>query len=49
MNIILVVFLGLTLGVFMIAPMSAFAVMGVSEPDGVYCEIKEVKLFATSA
>ncbi len=50
MKRILGVFLGLTLGVFMIAPMSAFAMgMGVSEPDGVYCEINEVRLFATSA
>jgi len=51
MKRILGVFLGLTLGVFMIAPMSAFAGWGrvVSESGGVYCEINEVKLFALSA
>jgi len=49
MKRILGVFLGLTLGVFMIAPMSAGRGMGISEPDGVYCEINEVRLFATSA
>ena len=39
----------------MIVPISAFAVggfccgiKGVSEPEGVYCEINEVKLFALS-
>jgi len=55
MNRIGRVFLGLALGVVMIAPMSAFAgdfqdvAEGVSDPNGVYCEINEVKLFATSA
>ena len=53
MNRILGVCLGLTLAVVMIAPVSALAEaiaeMGASEPNGVYCEINEVKLFATSA
>ena len=58
MNKILGVFLGLTLAVFMIAPVSVFAgvaiqavlgLKGVSDPNGVYCEINEVKLFAMNA
>jgi len=46
-------FFGLTLGVVMIALVSATAGLafprGDSESDGVYCEINEVKLFALSA
>jgi len=54
MNRILGMFLGLTLAVFMIVPVSVFAgvgdeARGVSEPNGVYCEINEVKLFAVTA
>ena len=45
-------FLGLFLGAFMVTSISAFAgpaVEVVSGPDGVYCEINEVKLFAESS
>jgi hypothetical protein len=37
--------------VFILAPVSAFGIVvgGVSEPNGVYCEINKVKLFALSA
>ncbi|MCZ6639074.1 MAG: hypothetical protein O6830_03835 [Candidatus Dadabacteria bacterium] len=52
MNRILGVFLGLALGVVMIAPVSAqtgVSLLGVSGSNGVYCEINEVKLFALSA
>ena len=46
------VFLGLFLGAFMVTSISAFAGTlkeAVSEPEGVYCEINEVKLFADSS
>ena len=50
MNRILGMFLGLTLGVFMVAPLSFAIVMaGIDSTNGVYCEINEVKLFALSA
>ena len=49
MNRILGVFLGLALGVVMVASVSAESLFGVSGPNGVYCEINEVKLFALSA
>ena len=52
MNRILGVFLGLALGVVMIAPVSAqtgVSLLGGSGSNGVYCEINEVKLFALSA
>ncbi len=50
MNRILGVFLILTLGVFMIAPLSFAGVGGgIDSTNGVYCEINEVKLFALSA
>ncbi len=49
MNRIFVVILGLALGVVMVAPVSAESLFGVSGPNGVYCEINEVKLFALSA
>jgi hypothetical protein len=50
MKRILVVFLVLTLGVLMIAPVSfAIASAGIDSTNGVYCEINEVKLFALSA
>lgn len=43
----------LVLGLLMIAPVSAVAAMlgeeGAGLPNGVYCEINEVKLFALSA
>lgn len=48
-------FLGLTFGMFMFIPMSVCAyelapqsAEGASESSGVYCEINDVKLFATS-
>jgi len=49
MNRIFVVILGLALGVVMVVPVSAESLFGVSGPNGVYCEINEVKLFALSA
>jgi hypothetical protein len=52
MNRILGMFLGLTLGVLMIAPLSFanfFPTEGTDSTNGVYCEINEVKLFALSA
>ena len=50
MNRIKIVFLGLTLGVFLLTPISSFGIEGgASEPNGVYCEINEVKLFADTA
>jgi hypothetical protein len=49
MNRILVSVLGLLLLAVIVSPQSAKAVMGASEPNGVYCEINDVKLFAQSA
>ncbi|MEK6224010.1 MAG: hypothetical protein N2A97_04000 [Thermodesulfobacteriales bacterium] len=49
MNRIFVTVLGLLLVAVMISPQSAKAVMGASEPNGVYCEINDVKLFAQTA
>jgi len=50
MNRIFVTVLGLLLVAVMISPQSAKAAMeGSSEPNGVYCEINDVKLFAQSA
>ena len=48
MNRVLGVFLGITLGAFVIAPVSAIGlhIRGTSGPNGVYCEINEVTLFA---
>ena len=50
MNRILVTVLGLLLVAVMVSPQSAKAVMESSnQPNGVYCEINDVKLFAQSA
>lgn len=49
------ILLGLIFGIFIFTPFSAFGNkiagidLGVSVPDGVYCEINEVKLFALTA
>jgi len=49
MNRILGMFLGLTLGVLMIAPLSFALNLGIDSTNGVYCGINDVKLFALSA
>ncbi len=51
MNRILVTVLGLLLVAVMVSPQSAKAIMVESSnlPNGVYCEINDVKLFAQSA
>jgi hypothetical protein len=45
------VFLSLIMGIFIIAPTSwgGLGMKSVNEPNGVYCEINDVKLFALSA
>ncbi|MEQ9620007.1 MAG: hypothetical protein RIG61_12650 [Deltaproteobacteria bacterium] len=49
MNRILVTVLGLLLVAVMVLPQSAKAVMeSANQPNGVYCEINDVKLFAQS-
>ena len=51
MNRILVTVLGLLLVAVMVSPQSAKAIMTEStgQPNGVYCGINDVKLFAQSA
>ncbi len=50
MNRILVTVLGLLLVAVIVSPQSAKAVMeSSSQPNGVYCEINDVKLFAQTA
>jgi len=51
MSRILGILFGLVLGVVMSVSVSSMALgfVGVSETDGVYCEINEVKLFAANA
>ncbi|GJM15162.1 MAG: hypothetical protein DHS20C13_04890 [Thermodesulfobacteriota bacterium] len=50
MSRILVTVLGLLLVTVMVSPQSAKAVMeSTGQPNGVYCEINGVKLFAQSA
>ncbi len=48
---VLGVFLGLVIAVFIIIPSSwgMLSMKSVNEPNGVYCEINDVKLFALSA
>lgn len=49
MNRILVTVLGLLLVAVIVSPQSAKAVMeSANQPNGVYCEINDVKLFAQS-
>jgi len=50
MNRISSIFFGLVLGFFIIShlPEEAAGIEGASEPNGVYCEINDVKLFALS-
>jgi len=50
MNRILVTVLGLLLVAVIVSPQSAKAIMqSTNQPNGVYCEINDVKLFALSA